>query len=73
MLKNFALFKSKSVIECLIDTNIVNKVSDQYYSLKISINDQVNYFVTYLTILRRIELESFYPEVLYNDGSYFNL
>jgi len=68
-----AKFKSKSVLECPIDTDIINKISEEYYSLKISINDQVNYFVTYLTILKRIELQSFYPQVLYNDGSFFNL
>jgi hypothetical protein len=46
-----ALYRSQSVLECPIDTSIMTKVSDDYYSLRIQLNAQSGYLLTTLTIL----------------------
>jgi hypothetical protein len=68
-----ALYRSQSVLECPIDTSALTKVSDDYYSLRIQLNAQSSYLLTYLTILSPPSLESYAPAVLYSDSGYFNL
>jgi hypothetical protein len=68
-----ALYRSQSVLECPIDTSVLTKVSDDYYSLRIQLNAQSSYLLTTLTILSLPSLESFAPAVLYSDSGHFNL
>ena len=68
-----ALYRSQSVLECPIDTSVLTKVSDDYYSLRIQLNAQSSYLLTTLTVLSPPFLESFAPAVLYSDSGHFNL
>ena len=68
-----ARYRSQSVLECPIDTSVLTKVSDDYYSLWIQLNAQSSYLLTTFTVLSPPFLESFAPAVLYSDSGRFNL
>jgi len=68
-----ALYNISEVISCPLDTRLLTVESNDYYKLKLSLNTQVKYELTLLTVLSRPQLQGFYPHTLYNDGNHYSL